>query len=88
MIKKAVSSTATLWYFNIDKPITLQVDVSKIRLGVAILQDDTPVAYASKVLTDTEHQGGNIEHEACALVFGCERFLTYLYGRHFKIVRP
>ena len=39
---------------------------------MAILQDDAPVAYASKALTGTEHQLVDIKHEACALVFGCE----------------
>ena len=43
-----------------------------IGLGVAILQDDTPVAYASKALTDTECQWANIKCEAYALVFECE----------------
>ena len=41
--------------FNIIKQVTLQVDASKIGLGVSILQDDAPVAYASKALTYTEH---------------------------------
>ena len=81
--KQAVSYTATLRYF--DKPVTLQVDTSIIGLGVAILQDDAPVAYASKTLTYTECWWTNIECETYALVFGREQFHTYLYGRHFKI---
>ena len=73
IIKQVISSTATLRvrYFDINKPVTLQVDASRIGLGVAFLQDDTPVAYARKALTDTEHWWANIEHEAYALAFGC-----------------
>ena len=52
--------------------MVLQVDASKIGLGATILQDDQPVAYASKALTDTERHWANIEREAYALVFGCE----------------
>ena len=52
--------------------MVLQVDVSKIGLGATVLQDDKPVAYASKALTDTERQWANIERETYALVFGCE----------------
>ena len=85
IIKQAVSMTTTLRYFDADKPVTLQVDASKIGLGAAIFQDDVPVAYASKALTDTQNQWTNIEHEAYALVFGYEQFHTYLYSRHFKI---
>ena len=72
IIKQAIPSTATLRYIGINKPVTLQVDALKIRLGVAILQDDSLVAYASKSLTGTEHWWANIEHKAYALVFGCE----------------
>ena len=50
-----------------------------------ILQDGEPVAFASKALTETEHQWANIECEAYAVVFGCEQFCTYLYGRHFTV---
>ena len=85
IFKQAISSTVTLRYFDINKPVTLQVDASKIGLGLAILQDDAPVAYASKALTDTECVSANIEYEAYALVFGCEQFHTYFYGRQFKI---
>ena len=65
--------------------MVLQADASKIGLGATILQDDEPVAYASKALTDTERCWANIEREAYALVFRCERFHTYVYGRHFTI---
>ena len=85
IIKNSISSTTTLCYFDTNKPVVLQVDVSKIGLGATILQDDKPVAYASKALTDTKRQWANIEREAYALVFGCEQFCTYIYGRHFTI---
>ena len=65
--------------------MVLQVDASKIGLGTTILQDDEPVAYASKALTETERCWANIEREAYALVFGCEQFHTYVCGRHFTI---
>ena len=48
-----------------------------------VLQDRKPVAYASKVLTATQEAYAQIEKEALALVFGCERFHQYLYGRDF-----
>ena len=72
IIKNSISSTTTLCYFDTNKPVVLQVDASKIGLGATILQDDEPVAYASKALTETERRWANIEREAYALVFGCE----------------
>ena len=85
IIKNSISSTITLCYFDTNKPVVLQIDTSKIGLGATILQDDQPVAYASKALTDTERCCANIEREAYALVFRCEQFHTYVYGRHFTI---
>ena len=72
IIKQAISSTTTCRYFDVDKPVTLQADASKIGLGVAICQDDALVAYASKALTNNEYQLANIKCEAYKLVFGCE----------------
>ena len=39
-----------------------------------LLQDGKPVAYASKALTPKQQAYAQIEKEALALVFGCERF--------------
>ena len=34
---------------------------------------------------DTETRYANIEQELLAIVFGCEKFHTYLYGRSFVV---
>ena len=39
----------------------------------------------SKSLTETETHYANIERELLAIVFGCEKFHTYLYGRTFIV---
>ena len=43
-----------LQFYNRDKPITVQADASKEGLGAALLQDDEPIAFASKTLSDAE----------------------------------
>ena len=48
-----------------------------------IIQDGQPIAFASKSLTDTETRYANIKRELLAIVYGCEKFHTYLYGRTF-----
>ena len=45
------------------------------------MQDGHPVAYAFRSLTATEVQYAQIEKELLAIVFGMEKFETYLYGR-------
>ena len=37
-----------------QKPITLQADVSTSGLGAVLFQEDRPVAFASRALTETE----------------------------------
>ncbi len=44
------------------------------------MQDNKPVAFASKALTDTESRYVNIERELLAVVYG-----SYLYGRSFTV---
>ena len=53
-IKQLVCTDRTLQYFDIQKPVTVQVDASKKGLGAALQQDGHLVAFASKALTPTE----------------------------------
>lgn len=74
-----------LAYFDSKKPVTLEVDASQYGLGASIIQDGKPVAYASKSLTPTQQKYAQIEKETLAIVFGCEKFHTYLFGREFTV---
>ena len=61
----------------------------QIRVGAVLLQKhgDTwaPVAYASRSLSKSEQNYAQIEKEALAILFGCERFHVYLYGKSFTV---
>ena len=74
-----------LKYYGRNRPVTLQCDASLKGLGACIIQDGKPTAFASKSLTDTETRYANIERELLAIVFGCKKFHTYLYGRSFTV---
>ena len=84
-IKEAFSADVTLNYFDPQKPITLQVDASMAGLGSVLFQEDRPVAFASRALTETESRYANIEREMLAVVFGCERFHNFLFGQDFIV---
>ena len=49
------------------------------------MQAGKPIAFASKSLSDCETRYANIEQEMLAVVFGCERFHTYVYGTRFTV---
>ena len=61
--------------------VTLSVDASFKGMGAVILQNDRPVAYVSKALTQSQQNYAQIEKEMLAIVFGCEHFHDYLYGQ-------
>ena len=84
-IKQAVSDSTTLSYFDVRKPVVLQVDASMKALGATLIQDGKPVAFASKALSPAESRYANIERELLAVVYGCERFHNYLFGRPFTV---
>ena len=44
-----------------------------------------PVAFSSRALNTSEQNYAQIEHETLSVVFGCERFHEYVYGRQFII---
>ena len=84
-IREQICASATLRYFDPNKESTIQVDASSRVLGAMLLQNGEPVAYASKALSDAETRYGNIEREMLAVVFGCERFHTFVYGKQFTV---
>ena len=84
-LKTQLSSGETLQYYNVKKPVTMQVDASQKGLGAALYQDQGPVAYASKAMNNTQQNYAQIEKELLAIVFGCKRFHQYIYGKHVTI---
>ena len=73
-VKKALTSTDVLIYFNASTSVTGTVDASMKGLGSAILQENEIVANA-------EQRYAQIEKELLGVVFGCELFHKLLYGK-------
>lgn len=84
-LKQMLINKPVLQYFDVDSPITLSVDASKDGLGAVLLQNNLPVAYASKALTETQKRYAQIEKETLAIVFGCTKFHQYIFGKSFTI---
>ena len=84
-LKKLLSGPEILHYYDVTKPVTLQVDSSMKGLGAALIQDQGPVAYASKALNDTQQRWAQIEKELFSILFGCRRFHQHIYGKHVTI---
>ena len=52
----------TLTYYDNTKPVEINTDASEYGLGAALMQNNRPIAFASKTLTDVETWYVNIEH--------------------------
>ena len=72
----------TLAYYDCTQPLVLQTDASEYGLSAALLQNNRPIAFASKNLTDVETRYANIERECLSVCYGLENFHTYIYAKH------
>ena len=80
-IKKLVTEAPVLRYYDVKKPVTIQCDSSEHGLGAVLMQEGQPVSYASRALTDTETRYAQIEKELLEILWSCDRFDQYIYGR-------
>ena len=79
-LKKLITNTPVLKFYDPQKPTTISVDASSKGIGAVLLQEDGPIAYASKSLTNCQCNYAQIEKEMLAIVFGCTKFHDYIYG--------
>ena len=88
-VKQILSNHPVLQYYDETKPLKVSTDASKDGIGSALLQEVDghwmPVAYASRAMTESERNYAQIEKEMLGVVYGCERFHCYTYGRTFTV---
>ena len=80
-LKTLLTKAPVLKYYAINEPLVLSVDASSEGLGAVLLQSQQSVAYASKPLTECQKRYAQIEKELLAILYGCEHFHQYIYGR-------
>ena len=80
-VKKALTEAPVLRYYDVNKPVTTQCDASDTGLGAVLLQEGQPICYASRALTYTEKRYAQIEKELLGMLWSCDKFDQYIYGR-------
>ena len=83
-LKKEIKSIPTLReqiYYDVSKYVLIQCDASKCGLGAVLLQQGKSISYASKALTETEIRYAQIVKEMLTIVFACNKFSQYIYGK-------
>ena len=89
-IKQELSSQPVLAIYNPEADTIVAADASSVELGAVLTQKQQnnqwlPIAYTSRALTPTESRYAQIEKEALAITYACERFQEYLIGKSFHI---
>lgn len=71
----------------------MRVDASPVGLGAVLTQSDQNdiesnriIMFISRTLSETERKYSQIEKEAIAVVWSCERLHLYLIGTKFDLV--
>ena len=88
-LKQDLMSMSLLAHYDPNKETKVTSDSSSYGLGSVLSQKHgdnwKPVAYASRALTETESRYAQIEKEALAITWSCEKFSHYLIGLIFHL---
>ena len=88
-VKLELMKPTVLALFDVNADLKVSADASCFGLGAVLLQNTNscwqPVAFASRVMTDTDRRYAQVEKEALALTWACEKFSTYILGKNFMI---
>ena len=90
-VKEALMASPVLALYDPNLETVLSADASSHGLGAVLLQRQKksgelqPVAYISRAMTKCEERYAQIEKEALAFTWACERLSDYLMGLQFHI---
>ena len=88
-VKTELSKPTTLALYDPGAESKISADASSYGLGAVLLQKVEcawkPVAFASRSMSNTERRYTQIEKEALAITWACEKFSMYILGKRFSI---
>jgi hypothetical protein len=84
-IKRTMACNVSLAYLNYSIPFEVYTDVSSRQLGAVIVQNNRPLAYFSRKLSETQRKYSVTELELLSIVKTLKEFKGILSGRRIKV---
>lgn len=88
-VKTCLQQAPILSMFDTTLPVIVSTDASNYGLGAVLQQQHgkhlKTVAFASRSLTEAERKYSTGEKEALAILWACEKWHIYLWGRQFTV---
>uniref|UniRef100_A0A914IEX9 RNA-directed DNA polymerase n=1 Tax=Globodera rostochiensis TaxID=31243 RepID=A0A914IEX9_GLORO len=89
--KQILLSDLLLTHYDPTRPIVVAADASQYGIGATLSHkgpdgSERVVEHACRTLTTSERNYAQIEREALALIFACQKFHRMIYGRKFVLL--
>ncbi len=79
-IKEELQAQVELFQPNFTKPFELTTDASNYAIGAVLSQNQKPISFISRTLSETEQNYSTNEKELLAIVWSLQKLRNYLYG--------
>jgi transposase InsO family protein len=88
-LKQALATPPVLQIPDFSAKFSLACDASDVAISAVLQQGNgeqwAPLAYASRLLSPAERKYSAYERECLAIVYGCEKYRTYLEHKEFTL---
>ncbi|KAF7807916.1 Transposon Ty3-I Gag-Pol polyprotein [Senna tora] len=84
-LKQAVTTAPVLVLPNFSKPFIIDTDASGIGVGAVLSQDNRPIAFFSKKISQRQQNRSAYAREMLAITEAVAKFRHYLFGHYFII---
>ena len=85
-LKTALTHAPTLFFYDVEKPVTIQCNAFQFGSLVFILQYGKPMEYALRAMTKAEYNYAQIDREMLSIVFAARNFYQHIYGKELAVI--